>query len=100
MKLSCKEFMTLYKKVSPDKRVLLDVREPSECAAGMLEGSINIPVSELESRFAEIPADKEIFIYCRMGGRAERAEMFLMHRGVKDTRVAAPGGYDELKKLA
>lgn len=99
MKLTCKEFITFYKKVSADKRVLLDVREPSECAEGMLEDSINIPVGELEQRFAEIPADKEVFIYCRAGARAERAEMYLVHRGVKETRVAAPGGYAELKEL-
>lgn len=99
MKLTCKEFMTLYKKADPSKRMLLDVREPDECASGVLEGSINIPVGELESRFSEIPVEKEIFIYCKAGGRAERAEMYLNHRGVKETRVASQGGYEELKSL-
>lgn len=99
MKLSCSEFAKMYKKGDLSHKVLLDVRDPSECSGGMLPGSINIPVSELDSRFSEIPQGKEVFIYCKAGGRAERAEMFLIHMGVKETRVASSGGFEELKKL-
>ncbi|KAB8038062.1 rhodanese-like domain-containing protein [Silvanigrella paludirubra] len=99
MKLSCVEFAKMYKDGDLSKKVLLDVRDVSECSAGMLNGSINIPVAELDSRFSEISKDKEIFIYCKSGGRAERAEMFLNYMGFKETRVASPGGYNELKDL-
>ncbi len=41
--------------------VLLDVREPKEIEElGGYEGSINIPVTELEKRLGELPKDKTI----------------------------------------
>ena len=41
--------------------ILLDVREPKEIAElGGYEGSINIPVGELEKRLGELPKDKTI----------------------------------------
>ncbi len=99
MKLNCNEFASMYKSGNLENKVLLDVRDPEECSEGVLKGSINIPVVELESRFSEIPKDKEVFIYCKAGGRAEKAEMFLIHKGIKSTRFANPGGYDQLKDL-
>ena len=44
---------------------VIDVRPPEEYIAGHLNGAINIPVAELESRLAELPADQEIVAYCR-----------------------------------
>jgi hypothetical protein len=39
--------------------VLLDVREPKEIEQlGGYEGSINIPITELEKRLGELPKDK------------------------------------------
>ncbi|APJ04196.1 rhodanese-like domain-containing protein [Silvanigrella aquatica] len=99
MKLNCKEFAVMYKSGDVSKKVLLDVRDANECSGGTLKGSINIPMAELETRFQEIPKDKEVYIYCKSGGRAEKAEMFLVHKGVKSTRFANPGGYEELKEL-
>lgn len=41
--------------------VLLDVREPKEIEElGGFEGSINIPVTQLEKRLGELPKDKTI----------------------------------------
>ena len=42
MKLNCSEFAKMYKKGDSSDKVLLDVRDPDECAAGSLNGSINI----------------------------------------------------------
>lgn len=44
---------------------LIDVRPASEFAAGHLPGAINIPTQELESRLAEIPAERDVVAYCR-----------------------------------
>jgi rhodanese-related sulfurtransferase len=44
---------------------LIDVRPPSEYAAGHLPGSINLPIDELEARIPELPADRDIVAYCR-----------------------------------
>jgi rhodanese-related sulfurtransferase len=41
--------------------LLLDVREPEEIQElGTIEGYLNIPIDELESRLDEIPRDKTI----------------------------------------
>ena len=44
---------------------VLDVRPEDEFAHGHLPNALNIPLSELERRLAELPADQEIVAYCR-----------------------------------
>jgi rhodanese-related sulfurtransferase len=99
MKVSCTKFAQMYKKANKDKILLLDVRTPAECAEGMLSESLNIPLGDLEERYQEIPLGKEIYIYCRSGGRAERAEAFFIRKGIKTTKYVQPGGYEDLKSL-
>lgn len=45
--------------------VLVDVRPSEEYEAGHIEGARSIPIEELQSRLAELPADKEVVAYCR-----------------------------------
>lgn len=45
--------------------VLVDVRPPSEFAAGHVDGAINIPVTELASRLRDLPPDTDVVAYCR-----------------------------------
>ena len=44
---------------------VLDVRPSDEYALAHLPGAINIPLAELERRFAELPRKMEIVAYCR-----------------------------------
>jgi rhodanese-related sulfurtransferase/DNA-binding HxlR family transcriptional regulator len=44
---------------------VLDVRPEDEFNSGHLPGALNIPLSQLERRLAELPADREIVAYCR-----------------------------------
>jgi rhodanese-related sulfurtransferase/predicted transcriptional regulator len=44
---------------------VLDVRPEDEFALGHLPGALNIPLSKLENRLGELPADREIIAYCR-----------------------------------
>jgi ArsR family transcriptional regulator len=44
---------------------VLDVRPEDEFADGHLPNALNIPLSQLERRLAELPADREIVAYCR-----------------------------------
>ena len=53
--------------------MLVDVREPREFAAGHLPGAINMPMSELDRRLAELPARSTVVFMCRSGGRSLRA---------------------------
>lgn len=65
-----------------DGAKLLDVRTEGEFASGHLDGAINIPVSDLGLRLAELgdPATP-IVVYCRSGARSARAQTLLQSRG-------------------
>ena len=45
--------------------VLVDVRPAEEYAAGHIDGARSIPITELERRLEELPADREVIAYCR-----------------------------------
>lgn len=45
--------------------VVLDVRPAEEYAAAHIPGAVSIPVEELSTRLAELPADVEVVAYCR-----------------------------------
>ena len=45
--------------------VLVDVRPGEEYAAGHIAGARSIPLDELKTRLAELPADREVVAYCR-----------------------------------
>ena len=61
--------------------LLLDVRTPAEHASHAIEGSYLIPVQELSARIAELPRDKEIVVYCRVGNRSAFASAHLARLG-------------------
>lgn len=53
-----------------DAPFMLDVREPEEMADGVIAGSVNIPMDDVEHRLHELPADREIVVICHMGLRS------------------------------
>lgn len=60
---------------------VLDVRESWERRAGMISGSVHIPLGELPGRIAELPQGRPIVVVCRSGRRSARATAFLRARG-------------------
>lgn len=85
------ENQTLVKEICPtttqqwvkNGALLVDVREKDEVAqlAYDVPNTINIPLSEFEERFTEIPKDKEVVMVCKDGGRSLRAAGFLVNHG-------------------
>jgi rhodanese-related sulfurtransferase len=69
--------------------LLVDVREKDEVAqlAYDVPNIVNIPLSEFEIRFIELPVDKELVMVCRSGGRSLRAAGFLINHGYDATKV-------------
>ena len=61
--------------------VLVDVREPSEHAAGAIDGAVLIPLGQLASRVDELPPGPPIVVYCQSGGRSARAVAMLRELG-------------------
>jgi phage shock protein E len=60
---------------------LLDVRTPAENAAAAIPGSHLIPLQELGFRMQELPKNKEIVAYCKVGNRSAYASAFLAQQG-------------------
>lgn len=59
---------------------LLDVREPEEREETHIGGT-HIPLAKLPSYFKELTADLPVIVYCRSGGRSQRACAFLSEHG-------------------
>ena len=64
-----------------DDFLLLDVRTPAEHASQAIEDSYLLPVQELAHRAGELPRDKEIVVYCRVGNRSAFATTYLARLG-------------------
>lgn len=80
--------------------VFVDVREPSEVAAGKVKGALAIPRGVLEfqvgagpNRPEALSEDKTVVIYCAGGGRAALAGQTLKAMGFADVRNL--GGYKD-----
>ena len=65
--------------------ILLDVRSKQEFKEGHLEGSINIPLYEIDKQLDKIP-DKQctIVIYCASGHRSKQAKEKLENLGYEN----------------
>ncbi len=68
---------------SGEEFLLLDVRTPQENAAQAIEGSYLLPLQELGFRLNELPRNKEIVVYCRVGNRSAYACSYLSRMGYK-----------------
>ncbi len=77
--------------------LVLDVREPEEFAGGHVPRAINLPLSQIRHRYAELPKDRDIWICCRVGQRAYYATRFLAQRGYRARNL--PGGYTTYEAL-
>jgi molybdopterin/thiamine biosynthesis adenylyltransferase/rhodanese-related sulfurtransferase len=62
---------------------LLDVREPWEWAVSSLadHGARLIPLDELQERIGEVPADRDVVVYCRTGVRSLTAARVISESG-------------------
>ncbi|NVN92361.1 MAG: FAD-dependent oxidoreductase [Desulfuromonadales bacterium] len=77
----------------PAKIFLLDVRTPAEFVTGFIPGAVNIPLAELRERLAEVPRDKQVILYCRVGLIAYNAARVLEASGITNS-FNLSGGYE------
>jgi NADPH-dependent 2,4-dienoyl-CoA reductase/sulfur reductase-like enzyme/rhodanese-related sulfurtransferase len=77
-------------RLKPDQ-VLLDTRTVAEHRQGSIPGSLNIPLDELRDRLSELPLEKEVLLYCRVGLRGYLAQRILVQHGYRARNLS--GGY-------
>lgn len=70
--------------------MLVDVRTPSEFAAGAIPGAISLPVDEIRNRVSEL-SNKDLLVNCQVGQRGHTATMLLKELGFN--AVNLDGGY-------
>ena len=73
--------------------IVVDVREKEEIneLGYDVNNLLEIPLSEFEDRYSEIPNDKSIIMACRSGRRSLKAAYFLQNHGYNDV-VNLDGG--------
>jgi rhodanese-related sulfurtransferase len=66
--------------------VLLDVREAKELDGGRLPNAVHVPLSQLESRSAELAkyGERPVIAYCATGARSRTAGPVLAKAGIKE----------------
>lgn len=80
-KINCAEMKEIMKKDGNAR--LIDVRTEEEYDEGHLDGSMNIPVDNIESiqALSSVNIDTPIIVYCRSGQRSARAKEELKSLG-------------------
>ncbi len=83
LSLSAAELKELIDEKNEDY-LLIDVRTRKEYNTGHIPTAINIPYTQIEKRTNEIPKDRLIVVYCKVGGRSSVAESKLKELGYKN----------------
>ena len=74
--------------------VVVDLRSPPDFRRGHLPGAVSVPLAELDRRFAEIPTQPMVVLYCRCPlEEAATAYSFLETKGYAN-HVVLQEGYD------
>jgi rhodanese-related sulfurtransferase len=73
--------------------LLLDVRIPEESKMEWIPHTdmLQIPLSELRDRLAELPRDRDILTYCKVSMRGYEAQLILNHAGFDRVRFIEGG---------
>ncbi|MEE4147188.1 MAG: rhodanese-like domain-containing protein [Halieaceae bacterium] len=85
---------------APADAVWIDVRTPAEYNRGHLTQAQLIPFDGIEAGVARLGLAKDtpIYLYCAVGGRAEKARQSLLAQGYSD--VTNAGGLEDARQLA
>ncbi len=77
--------------------LIVDVRSAADFEAGHIEGALNIPLAELRTRMTELPHDRKIWVYCRVGQRSYYATRALRLNGFNTQNLS--GGFQTYQSM-
>jgi rhodanese-related sulfurtransferase len=63
---------------------ILDVREENELSICRIEGALHIPMVEVPDRYAELPKDAPLIVFCHHGMRSLKVVEYLKARGLEN----------------
>jgi rhodanese-related sulfurtransferase len=63
--------------------ITLDVRTPEEVSEGYIASAITLDyqAEDFEEKINQLPKEKEIYVYCKVGGRSSKAADMLLSKG-------------------
>ncbi len=79
---------------------LIDVRTPEEFNSGNIEGAVNYNIINREvflKQIENLDKDQPVYLYCKMGGRSNRAAQLLKQEGFTQI-FDFSGGYNDWVK--
>ena len=99
-RINANEFKSLYKE-KPEKILLIDVRENEEFSNSCIEGSISIPLSNLDQKphlefIKKESLMKEVFTLCQLGKRSEKAAKLLSKFSIQSRSIE--GGIEKIQQ--
>lgn len=63
---------------------VVDIRQPTEVAAGTVPGAEMMPMHTIPLRISDIKQDKPVVLVCRSGARSAQACLFLAQQGFEN----------------
>ncbi len=76
---------------------LVDVRTPSEFAAGSVKGAVNIPLDAISNQISKFKNKKSVVVFCRSGSRSSQAKSILERNGI--SKVINGGTWQNVNNL-
>ena len=77
-----------------DDLLLVDIREPQEWQIATINGAEQRAMSTLQEWWQEIPADREVVIFCHHGGRSMQVCQALATQAGLTNLINMDGGID------
>lgn len=76
--------MNAEKIIKEKQGTIVDVRTTEEFRGGNAQGSINIPLQEIEKRLDELKTlQQPLILCCASGGRSSQATQYLVQQGIE-----------------
>jgi rhodanese-related sulfurtransferase len=92
--ITTRDLKQLLTSTSPEKPVILDVREPWEFQVARIEGSTLMPMGDVPSRaFQELDPKAHIVTVCHHGVRSMNVAVWLRNQGFENAQ-SLRGGID------
>ena len=74
--------------------IFVDVREPNELeqVSYQVKNIVNIPLSEFETLYTNLPKDQNLIMVCRAGRRSLTAASILINNGYDEDKIVNMNG--------
>lgn len=84
------------RQLAGDGMLLVDLRDRRELDSGLIPGAMQLHLGKVIERSSELPADREIVLFCGSGYRGGIAASMLRNSGIRNVRIML-GGFGSWK---